>query len=155
MADGKTPKVDDLLSLAYATAFDLVKMARHEEHWAITKAEAAKLGKVTVACVNTIPEAAKSKVIKKFDKYLPWISLVAFGAVITYPRIMLSMEEEKRKKQERFSAPLPFPNSEKRAQNVEGFSTQIPVDGIGRNTKESFPPGINTNLPPLDYEIPS
>jgi len=157
MAEGKTPKVDDLLSLAYVTCFDVVKYARKEDHWAISKAEAAKLGKVTVACINTIPEAVKSKVIKKFDKYLPWVSLIAFAAVISYPRIQMSIEIEKQKKSERFARPLPFPNVEKVATNpnVERNAPATVPGGIGESVKSNFPPGHGANFPPLDYEIPS
>jgi hypothetical protein len=161
--EGKPVKVDSLLALAYATLFDLIKIMRKEDHWELTKEEAGKLGKVSVACMNTMPET-KAKLVKKFEKQLPWISLVGFGMVITYPRVMASVELEKQKKVNRFpmSPPIPFSGKDTPADTLrsvplgsERESTQPASNGNGEAPKSSFPPGHNANFPPLDFEIPS
>src|ERR1035437_1051964 len=157
MQEGKTPKLDDLLSLAYSSLFELAKFARKEDHWQLTQEEAKKLGNVTVGCINTVPLATKTKIVQKFDKYLPWIALVGFGAVITYPRIALSIELEKQRKRSRFPAPIPI-RSEERDSRVTGEtfrdSAGIPETGANENGRQSFPPGHLKNAPPLDYVIP-
>lgn len=157
MQEGKAPKIDDLLSLAYSSLFELAKFARKEDHWQLTQEEAKKLGKVTVGCINTVPLATKTKIVQKFDKYLPWIALVGFGAVITYPRIALSIEIEKQRKRSRFPAPIPI-RSDERDSRVTGEtfrdSAGIPENATNENRGASFPPGHLKNAPPLDYVIP-
>jgi hypothetical protein len=157
MQEGKTPKLDDLLSLAYSSLFELAKFARKEDHWQLTQEEAKKLGKVTVGCINTVPLATKTKIVQKFDKYLPWIALVGFGAVITYPRIALSIEIEKQRKRTRFPLPIPI-RSEERATRVTGEtfreSPGVPENATSGSDKPSFPPGHSKNFPPLDFVIP-
>jgi hypothetical protein len=164
MQEGKAPKVDDLFSLAYSTLFEVVKYARAEEHWAITKEEANKLGKVSVSCLNTIPVVTKNKVEAKFSKYLPWCALIGFGMVITYPRVSVSMELAKQKKLNRYgAAPIKFPISPAPARE-ENFGTASPVNDTSEaagsgvtepSNKSSFPPGHGANFPKFDFEIPS
>jgi hypothetical protein len=160
MVEGKAPKVDDLFALVYSTAFEFARYARHEEHWSLTKEEASKLGKVSVNCLNTVPAAQKAKVEAKVSKYLPWISLIGFAALITGPRIALSVEANKEKKRQRFT-PIPFPVNEKEVRDGASVSTNSAESVTRENggnpfrTESSFPPGHGANFPPLDYQIPS
>lgn len=159
MQEGKAPKVDDLFSLAYSTLFEVVKYARNEEHWAITKEEASKLGKISTSCMNTIPAAAKAKVEAKFSKYLPWCALIGFGMVITYPRVMVSLELAKEKKRNRYGgAPVKFPAREEPKTNEQPTVGNPAVTVTERNEQPastSFPPGHGKNFPKFDFEIPS
>lgn len=162
MSDGKPLKVDSLFSLAYATLFDAVKLVRHEDFWSLTKEEAGKLGKVSVACLNTIPEASKAKIVKRFDKYLPWVSLLGFGMIITYPRVLAAMQNEEQKRSNRFPAPLPFSGPDSPAETMRSVpvgSERITTDPVSSGSKSSsgssFPPGHGASFPDLDYKIPS
>lgn len=159
MQEGRAPKVDDLFSLAYSTLFEVVKFARAEEHWSITKEEANKLGKVSVSCLNTIPAAAKGKIEAKVSKYLPWCALIGFGIVITAPRVVISMEAAKEKKRNRY--PIPFPNVQRKEEPayvppVEPNTPETVTGGTSEViSKSSFPPGHGANFPRFDFEIPS
>jgi hypothetical protein len=162
MQEGKAPKVDDLFSLAYSTLFEVVKYARAEEHWSITKEEANKLGKVSVSCLNTIPAAQKGKIEAKFGKYLPWCALIGFGMVITYPRVALSMQLAKEKKANRYPIPFPIsPSVPKREQEeipnapVESNAAGTVTGGTNPDSRSNFPPGHGKNFPKFDFEIPS
>lgn len=162
MSDGKPLKVDSLFSLAYATLFDAVKLVRKEDFWSLTKEEAGKLGKVSVACLNTIPEASKAKIVKRFDKYLPWVSLLGFGMIITYPRVLAAMQNEEQKRTNRFPSPLPFAGPNSPAETMRSVplgSERISPDpvrsGSESSAKSSFPPGHGSNFPEFDYKIPS
>lgn len=161
METGKAPKIDDLFSLAYATVFQGVAILRKEDHWEVTKEEAAKLGKVSVACMNTVPAAAKAKVEQKFSKYLPWLSLIGFGMVITYPRVQMSLAATQEKKRNRFpgaarvaAGPVRVPE-EAKADVSSAFRESPGIATGGDEKTSSFPPGHGKNFPPLDYQIPS
>jgi hypothetical protein len=158
MPEGKAPKIDDLFSLGYSTLFELVKLARKEEHWTLTQEEAKKLGKVTTGCVNTIPTVIKAKVEAKFNKYLPWVALVGFGMVITYPRINQSIANEKLRKRDRFPAPVPIRRQTEERVPVTGEtfreSPGVPETTVRGDNVSSFPPGHGANFPPLDFVIP-
>lgn len=156
MTEGKTPQVADILSFGYATLFDLVRYARKEEHWSLSKQEAAKLGKVTLHCVNTLDDGTKNKIVKKFEKQLPWISLIGFGVVITAPRVAASVLNEKLNKERRFPAAVPFAKSERESTNAAPRESPAPASTTSSdNGKSPFSPGPNPSFPTLDYTIPS
>ena len=159
--EGKPVKVDSLFALAHSTVFDLIGLMRKEDHWKLSNEEANKLGKVSVACMNTMPET-KAKIIKKFEKQLPWISLIGFGMVITYPRILASVELEKQKKTNRFPAPVPFSGKDAPAETLrsvpvgsERETTDPASGGSESSSRSNFPPGHSKNFPEFDYKIPS
>lgn len=156
MTEGKTPQVADILSFGYATIFDLVRYARKEEHWSLSKQESAKLGKVTLHCVNTLDDGTKSKIVKRFEKQLPWLSLIGFGVVITAPRIAASALNEKIARERRFPAPIPFAKQQREETNATaGKPSEAASDTISEDRKSIFAPGPNPSFPPLDYVIPS
>lgn len=154
MTDGKMPQVSDILSFGYSTLFELVKYARREEHWALSKQEAAKLGKVTLHCVNTLDDGMKAKIVKRFEKQLPWLSLLGFGVVITAPRVVASMAIEKMKQDQRFGPPIPFIKREKEDASAPTNAPEPASEPSASHVESPFAPGINPAFPSLDYVVP-
>lgn len=84
------PKLDDFLAVIWKAVFDLIVLGGYGAHWALDDAESKQLGKTSAACMNSIPGAAKSKVIKKLEKWVPWLAFAAVVAMISYPRYQMT-----------------------------------------------------------------
>lgn len=82
---GKRADIGIALAGAYKLGFDIAGL-NWGTHWRIAETEAKHLGKVSALCLNTVPAVTTSRAVKRFEKFFPWLALIATAYVIAYPR---------------------------------------------------------------------
>ena len=64
--------------------------AETTQHWPLSDAEATELSARVQALLDTMPSKRKSRLMKLFEMYGPWILLAFSGYLITAPRVSLT-----------------------------------------------------------------
>jgi hypothetical protein len=92
MASGQRVKMDDILAYGFVMAYKVPVLMGYGAHWELAKEEAKQLGSTLKACLETLPEERKRKIMKRVENYVPWCALVAFAGIMTYGRYAITRE---------------------------------------------------------------
>lgn len=60
------------------------------DHWPLAEFEARQMGRALEGCIKALPQKSKANTVKVLSRWLPWISLITTGYIVTMPRIMIT-----------------------------------------------------------------